>query len=139
MRIAIAHNKTVAQVMESADQAVDHVFKGLPVGPIEIVEQRKHWSGAVMTFHLTAKVYIPAYWGCSTASGETGIAFVAFRKRLKSFSDKKTGSDIHRQRSPIARPQIRNTASDSVVAWQRGASLSCTQALSKGCFLSTVP
>ena len=56
MRIGIAHNKTVAQVMESADQAVDQVFKGLPVGPVEIVQQQKQWSGAVMTFHLTAKV-----------------------------------------------------------------------------------
>jgi hypothetical protein len=56
MRIAITHNKTVAQVIESADQAVDQVFKGLPLGPVEIVEQQKHWSGGVMTFHLTAKV-----------------------------------------------------------------------------------
>jgi hypothetical protein len=38
------------------------------------------------------RLYIPAYWGCSTVSGETGIAFVAFRKRLK-FSDKRPGSD----------------------------------------------
>jgi len=56
MRIAITHNKTVAQVIESADQAVDQVFKGLPLGPVEFVEQQKHWSGGVMTFHLTAKV-----------------------------------------------------------------------------------
>ena len=56
MRVAIAHNKTVAQVIESADQAVDQVFKGLPLGPVEIVEQQKHWNGRVMTFHLTAKV-----------------------------------------------------------------------------------
>ena len=56
MRIAIAHDKPVAQVIESADQAVDQVFKGLPVGPVEIVEQHKHWSGGVMTFHLTAKI-----------------------------------------------------------------------------------
>jgi hypothetical protein len=56
MRISIAHNKTVAQVIESADRAVDQVFKGLPLGPVEIVEQQKNWSGGVMTFHLTAKV-----------------------------------------------------------------------------------
>ena len=56
MHISIAHNKTVAQVIESADQAVDQVFKGLPLGAVEIVEQQKHWSGSVMTFHLTAKV-----------------------------------------------------------------------------------
>jgi hypothetical protein len=56
MRVAIAHNKTVAQAMESADQAVDQVFKGLPLGPVEIVGQQKHWDGRVMTFDMTAKV-----------------------------------------------------------------------------------
>ena len=56
MRISIAHNKNIAQVIESADKAVDQVFNGLPLGPVEIVEQQKHWSGSVMTFHLTAKV-----------------------------------------------------------------------------------
>ena len=56
MRISIAHNKTVGQVIESADQAVDQVFKGLPLGPVEIIERQKHWSGGVMTFHLTAKM-----------------------------------------------------------------------------------
>jgi hypothetical protein len=56
MRVAITHNKAIAQVIESADQAVDQVFKGLPLGPLEIVEQQKHWSGGVMTFQLTAKM-----------------------------------------------------------------------------------
>ena len=56
MRIAIDHNKAVVHVVESADQAVNQVFKGFPLGPVEIVEQQKHWSGRVMTFHLTAKV-----------------------------------------------------------------------------------
>ena len=56
MRVAISHHKTVAQVIESADEAVDQVFQGLPLGPVEIVEQQKQWSGGVMTFQLTAKM-----------------------------------------------------------------------------------
>jgi len=56
MRVAITHNKPVAQVIESADQAVDQVFKGLPLGPVEFIEPQKHWSGGVMTFQLTAKM-----------------------------------------------------------------------------------
>ena len=65
MHIAITHNKPVAQVMESADEAVDQVFKGLPLGPVEIVEQQKHWNGGVMTFHLLpnkAQELIAARW-----------------------------------------------------------------------------
>lgn len=56
MRITIDHNKPVGHVMESADQAVDQIFKGFPLGPVEIVERQKHWSGGVMTFHLTARM-----------------------------------------------------------------------------------
>ena len=56
MHVAISHNKPIDQVIESADQAVDQVFKGLPLGPVEIIERQKHWSGGVMTFHLTAKM-----------------------------------------------------------------------------------
>jgi hypothetical protein len=56
MRVSIPHNKPVVQVIESADQAVDQVFKGLPLGPVEFIEQQKHWNGSVMTFQLTAKM-----------------------------------------------------------------------------------
>jgi len=56
MRVSVTHNKAVAQAIESADQAVDQVFKGLPLGPVEIVEQQKQWNGRVMTFQMTAKM-----------------------------------------------------------------------------------
>ena len=41
--------------------AVDEVFKGLPGGPVEIVEQQKRWIGTVMTFGLTAKLGFVKY------------------------------------------------------------------------------
>jgi Putative polyhydroxyalkanoic acid system protein (PHA_gran_rgn) len=56
MHITIAHKKTVAQAMQVADRSIDHVFKGLPHTPIQIVEQRKKWAGQVMEFGLTAKL-----------------------------------------------------------------------------------
>jgi hypothetical protein len=56
MHITIAHKKNVPQAIEVADRAVDEVFKGLPLGCVEIVGQQKQWIGAVMTFGLTAKL-----------------------------------------------------------------------------------
>ncbi len=56
MRITIAHKNTFQQAIEMADRAVDGVFKSLPGGPVEIVEQQKRWIGAVLTFGLTAKL-----------------------------------------------------------------------------------
>lgn len=56
MHITIAHEKTVPQVMALADRAVDEVFNGLPIGPVEIVERQKKWTGTTMTFGLTAKL-----------------------------------------------------------------------------------
>ena len=61
MRIAIGHEKSVPQAIEVADRAVDQVFKGLPVGCVEIVGQQKEWSGPVMTFGLTARLGFVKY------------------------------------------------------------------------------
>ena len=61
MRITIGHQKSVPQAIEVADRAVDQVFKGIPMGCVEIVGQQKEWSGAVMTFGLTAKLGFVKY------------------------------------------------------------------------------
>ena len=61
MRITIGHQKSVRQAIEEADRAADHVFKGFPMGPVEIVAQQKEWSGTVMTFGFTAKLGFVKY------------------------------------------------------------------------------
>ena len=61
MRIAIGHEKSVPQAIEVADRAVDQVFKGLPMGRVEIVGQQKEWNGPVMTFGLTARLGFVKY------------------------------------------------------------------------------
>src|SRR5215471_7349206 len=61
MRITLGHEKSVPQAIEVADRAVDQVFRGLPMGCVEIVGQQKEWSGAVMTFGLTAKLGFVKY------------------------------------------------------------------------------
>ena len=61
MRITIGHQKSVPQAIEVADRAADQVFKGFPMGCVEIVGQQKEWCGPVMTFGLTARLGFVKY------------------------------------------------------------------------------
>src|SRR5437868_576866 len=56
MRVTITHNKTQAEVVKSVDRSIDEVFKGLALGPVEVVDPQKSWDGSTMTFALTAKM-----------------------------------------------------------------------------------
>jgi hypothetical protein len=56
MRITISHSKTRQQAMDAVDRAIEEAFRGLAIGPIEVVDQKKSWSGSVMTFSLVAKM-----------------------------------------------------------------------------------
>jgi Putative polyhydroxyalkanoic acid system protein (PHA_gran_rgn) len=56
MRVTITHNKPQAEVIKSVDRSIDEVFKGIAVGPIEVVNPQKSWDGSTMTFAMTAKM-----------------------------------------------------------------------------------
>src|SRR5436190_23979781 len=56
MRVSISHNKPQAEVIKSVDRSIDDVFKGLAVGPIQVVNPQKSWDASTMTFSLTAKM-----------------------------------------------------------------------------------
>jgi len=56
MRVTIAHNKTEAEVIQAVDRSIEDVFKGLAVGPIEVVNPQKSWDGSTMTFSLIGKM-----------------------------------------------------------------------------------
>lgn len=64
MHITIAHKKTVAQAMQVADRSIDKVFNGLLNTPIQIVDQKKRWTGQVMEFGLAAKLGFLKYPIC---------------------------------------------------------------------------
>jgi hypothetical protein len=66
MRITIGHQKSVPQAIEVADRAADDVFRGFPMGLLEIVGQQKEWSGPVMRFGFTAKMGFMKYPVCGT-------------------------------------------------------------------------
>ncbi|MGI8745013.1 MAG: polyhydroxyalkanoic acid system family protein [Bryobacteraceae bacterium] len=56
MKITISHNKSQAEVKKAVDRSLDDLFKGIAVGPLEIVNPQKTWEGSTMTFGMTAKM-----------------------------------------------------------------------------------
>ncbi len=56
MRVTISHKKTKEDAKREVDLAVDHLFQGLPVKHVQILDQKKHWEGSTLVFTLTAKV-----------------------------------------------------------------------------------
>ena len=58
MKVTVPHNKTPGEVKKAVDQAVDQLFGGMPVGLIQIADQRKQWDGDTLRFWLTAKMGI---------------------------------------------------------------------------------
>src|SRR5215470_1111702 len=56
MRVKIAHSRSKQEAKHAVERSIEHVFAGFNLGPIEFIDQRKHWSGDTMTFSLTAKL-----------------------------------------------------------------------------------
>jgi hypothetical protein len=55
MRITVAHNKTVEQIRSNIDRGFDDIFKGLPVGPVQIADEQRTWVGNTMNFSFNAR------------------------------------------------------------------------------------
>jgi hypothetical protein len=56
MRIKIAHSRSKQEAKDAVERSIDQVFAGFNLGPIEFIDQGKHWSGDTMAFSLTAKL-----------------------------------------------------------------------------------
>ncbi len=55
MRVTISHSKSQQEIAASVDKAIDEVFKGLAIGPVQIENSQKSWNGNLMNFSLVAK------------------------------------------------------------------------------------
>lgn len=55
MRITVSHNKNPEEIKRNVDRSFDDVFKGLPLGPIQITDEQRTWNGQTMTFSFNAK------------------------------------------------------------------------------------
>ena len=54
MRIIVPHQHPPQQVVDNIDRKFDEIFKGLPVGPIQIVDVKRNWNGRKMDFNFNA-------------------------------------------------------------------------------------
>ncbi len=58
MRVTVSHNRKKEEIMRSVDRSFDDLFKGFGTVPIQIVNERRQWTGSRMIFSFDAKVGI---------------------------------------------------------------------------------
>jgi hypothetical protein len=56
MRITVAHNKSKDQIVQVVDRSFDDLFKGTPIIPIQIANEKRQWSGSTLIFSFNAKM-----------------------------------------------------------------------------------
>jgi hypothetical protein len=55
MRVTVSHKKTVDQMKQTVDRGFDEIFKGLPIGAIQILNEQRAWNASTMNFSFTAQ------------------------------------------------------------------------------------
>ncbi|MBS1872842.1 MAG: polyhydroxyalkanoic acid system family protein [Acidobacteria bacterium] len=55
MRITIPHTKSTDEVKGSIDKGFDDIFKGLPVGPVQLEDEVRTWAENTLNFAFNAK------------------------------------------------------------------------------------
>lgn len=55
MRIVIPHTKNADDVKGVIDKGFDDIFKGLPVGPVELTDEVRTWVENTLNFSFNAK------------------------------------------------------------------------------------
>ncbi len=56
MRVTVSHNKSKEEVKRAVDLAFDDLFRGIVGVPIKLADEKRSWSGDVLTFSFVAKV-----------------------------------------------------------------------------------
>ena len=55
MRITVSHNKNPLEIKANIDRGFDDIFKGLPIGPVQITDEQRTWVGDTMNFSFNAR------------------------------------------------------------------------------------
>lgn len=58
MRVTVSHNKDPREVMANVDRGFDDMIRGLPLGPVQFVNEKRSWNGPRMDFSFNAKAGI---------------------------------------------------------------------------------
>ena len=56
MRITVSHNKSKEQIVQAVDRSFDDLFKGTPMVPIQITNEKRQWQGSTLTFSFNATI-----------------------------------------------------------------------------------
>jgi hypothetical protein len=56
MTVIVPHNKTRAEAIATIDRAADSLFSGIAGDSVQIVDEKKAWSGSTMTFSFTGSL-----------------------------------------------------------------------------------
>ncbi len=56
MRVTVSHNKSKEEVKRAVDLSFDDLFRGVAGFPIALAEEKRSWSGDVLSFSFVAKV-----------------------------------------------------------------------------------
>jgi hypothetical protein len=58
MRITVSHNKNPEEIKANINRGFDDIFKGLPVGPVQITDEQRTWVGDTLNFSFNARAAI---------------------------------------------------------------------------------
>ena len=56
MRITVSHNKSKDQIIQSVDRSFEDLFKGSPLVPIQVTNEKRLWQDSTLFFSFTAKL-----------------------------------------------------------------------------------
>ncbi len=54
MRITVAHNKSKDQIIKAVDRSFDDLFKGTPMIPVQVTNEKRQWQGSTLVFSFNA-------------------------------------------------------------------------------------
>jgi len=54
MRITVAHNKSKDQIIKAVDRSFDDLFKGTPLIPVQVTNEKRQWQGSTLVFSFNA-------------------------------------------------------------------------------------
>ena len=56
MRITVSHNNSKEQITKAVDRSFDDLFKGTPLVPIQVTNEKREWQGSTLVFSFNAKM-----------------------------------------------------------------------------------
>lgn len=54
MRITVSHNKSKDQIIQVVNRSFDDLFKGTPIVPVQITNEKRQWQGNTLVFSFNA-------------------------------------------------------------------------------------